>query len=442
MAGLGLEVNKITFHTYRSDSTWLSAALFSTALENVTARQSILINELAPRLLTVDIARAITDEFPQFESLLQLWQTGDEIAFPTLGGSARFPTNLRWGELRTIWVDFVRCTLRNLAKHPDFIDEAEHTVQSWKPTLPGERSATPWDPDVNNWRYDAASLAAAHPLLWDIPNLEASTNLALLAEPDPLGKRKWKARSNVDLYAHSAASIAIRFLESVSSAVQARVRQIILLEDRVTVANSPSHVQGLLPFYRANPRLHIQRVVNVWEVGITPETRFAIEPLRISAITKSLGCWILETMRLQGQIPEGSFQLILDGNPTLDITSEAFRLMMHGAALHNALNELFDRQVLPRPSLLHSSRNRAFAYHYNGLYEALRKLGDGQCASWIDCNFEIGTMPDTQSLIEERSGWSVEDWEHEWNEHLLQEFETGDPLPPYRELHPVSIAYW
>jgi hypothetical protein len=421
--------------------TWYytsSAAVFSTALENVTARQSLLINELAPRLLTIDTARALADEFPQFESLLQIWEAGEGIYVPTVGGSANFPINLCWGELRSVWVDFVRCTLGRLAEHPNFNDEAERIVGSWKPNLHGERSTTPWDPESSSWRYNVTALAAARPHLWAIPDLEVSTNLGLLVQPYPREKTKWQKQWVQELYAHSAASVAIRFLESVPQTVRIQLRHIVLLEDRVTGANSPSHAQGLLSFYRANPRLRIQRVVNVWTVGITPETIFPIEPLRISAITKSLGCWILEALRLEEQgIPEGSFQLILDGNPLLDITSEAFRLMMRGTALYNALDELFNGQILPRPGLLHSSRSRAFASHYASLHGALQKLQNNQCASWIHCNFEVGAMPDSQSLVKERSGWSVEDWEHEWNEHMMQEFETGDPLPPYRELHPV-----
>ena len=67
--------------------------------------------------------------------------------------------------------------------------------------------------------------------------------------------------------AFSATSVGIRFLDSISPIILNRVRQVDLYEDRTSIAYAPSHAQGLIPFCRANQRLHIQQKVNVWTTG-------------------------------------------------------------------------------------------------------------------------------------------------------------------------------
>ncbi|KAF1973252.1 hypothetical protein BU23DRAFT_568547 [Bimuria novae-zelandiae CBS 107.79] len=117
-----------------------------------------------------------------------------------------------------------------------------------------------------------------------------------------------------------------------------------IVEDKVTLADAPSHARGLVPFCRFNPRAHVRRTVNIWTFAITHE---------------------------------------------------------------------FDN--IP-------------------LFQALKELQDGNCTSWIYCNFNTGTVPDVQSLLQDQFT--------EWNQVQEQPFETVALLPPFLDLHPYSIAYW
>jgi hypothetical protein len=52
--------------------------------------------------------------------------------------------------------------------------------------------------------------------------------------------------------------------------------------------------------------------------------------------------------------------------------------------------------------------------------------------SLIHCNFDMGTVPDRECLIRNRSGG---DWLHEWEDYQTQPFETEAPLPLFLDLH-------
>jgi hypothetical protein len=118
---------------------------------------------------------------------------------------------------------------------------------------------------------------------------------------------------------YSAASSAIQFLQSLHHDTGSQFRTIKLLEDKVSINNPPSHVQGLIPFGPRYSKLHIERSVNLWTAGICPGIEIRGErwlPLTASRITKSLGGSIFETLELR------SFRLTLDGRfPTRRLKS-------------------------------------------------------------------------------------------------------------------------
>jgi hypothetical protein len=389
----------------------------------------------------------MADRFPQFKPMLEIWEAGDRITVLGLHGRPFFPKNRCWGELTSVWVDFVRSMLKVLAHHPDFVEEAERAVEPWSPdylergsighpspktsllhdfqSFLGKTLGLQWLVPASNstWRYRPVALAAACPNLWAIPDLTASTRLGELAQPDPqcAPQETW-AIADRYLRRHSAASVAIRFLESVPQAAQAQIRHMVLLEDQPSIANSPSHAQGLLPFCRSNPQLYIQRVVDVWKVGLSPPTRNPVSPLFAGSVGLSLGRWILEASRLQELgMPDGSFQLVLHIDARLsDKTSEAFRAMAHFTSLHKALDVCYDRGILPRPGLLNSVRT--FDSHYEDLYAALEKLQSGRFGSLLHCDFDFGNLlDDPDRLIRERSGWSHEEWKREWTDYMMEE---------------------
>ena len=233
-------------------------------------------------------------------------------------------------------------------------------------------------------------------------------------------------------YAYSAASLAIRFFDSISEAARRDVREVILDEDQDSIANTPSHAQGLIPFCRHNLRMHIKRHVNLWTTGFSPDTMH-VEKVPAKIVTKSIGRWILETLELgRHGMPQGSFQLILDGDPLPAKTAEIFQVIQRDIAIQTALDICYDRGILPQPSWV-QRRFRA-GYVWEDLPRAIKKLQAGDYASLIQCNFDLGVAHDPEDLVKQRLDWSSQQWEDEWLRYEPGEYETEPPLPPFRSL--------
>jgi hypothetical protein len=115
-----------------------------------------------------------------------------------------------------------------------------------------------------------------------------------------------------------------------------------------SVANPASHTQGLIPFYRHNSKLRVERIVNLWTAGFYPNVAHRL-PAHI--VTKSFSRWIFETLDLQTHgMPSDAFHLILDGNPIPEKTSRVFEVVQRDAAFQAALEVCYNRGTSPRPS--------------------------------------------------------------------------------------------
>ncbi|KAF2023196.1 hypothetical protein EK21DRAFT_118982 [Setomelanomma holmii] len=60
-------------------------------------------------------------------------------------------------------------------------------------------------------------------------------------------------------------SFAIRYLQSLSPEVRKQIRNVVLEEDRMSVAGPQGHAQGLIPLCLENPLLRVEQKVNLWE---------------------------------------------------------------------------------------------------------------------------------------------------------------------------------
>ncbi|KAF2440239.1 hypothetical protein P171DRAFT_435072 [Karstenula rhodostoma CBS 690.94] len=410
-----------------------SAALFNKALAKITARQAALVNELAPCLLTSDTASILEKQFPRFQPMLNHWQTNGAILMPDLYGRMRFPTQPAWGEPRSEFVEFIWYALDIMSQHKDFVREAQHVAKVWTEK---ERGV-----GVCDWEQHITAIIASRPPFWAIYDVDKSTEMSAMVEPRYSELVNLWDNSFHMANQYSAASLAIRFFESLPRATWKDFRRIELVENQVSIADSPSHSRGLIPFCRFNPRAHIDRIVNVWKVAITHEYNTTVEPLQTSTIMKGLGRWILEAVQLpQRGMPEGSYRLVLDGNPTKTKSAEAHQAMNQAVGLQAALDLCFDRRIFSHPSWF--ERYSRHYYYWGTLYQALQELEHGKKKPLINCNFETGILPSLEKLIEDRVGWSVGDWLQEWEDHQTQPFETEAPLPAFLDLHPFSVASW
>jgi hypothetical protein len=150
-------------------------------------------------------------------------------------------------------------------------------------------------------------------------------------------------------YRFSAASVAIKFLSSIPSKLRLHLRHIRLLENNVCVAFPESHAQGLISYCVENPKLHIERRVNVWktiiqqpasdfaqsetvnDLGAAPEDQKTLAlcydhtGFSTVRITNNLALWVMEAAALiPAGMPKESFTLVLDGAPDDDVLSDVF----------------------------------------------------------------------------------------------------------------------
>jgi hypothetical protein len=286
-----------------------------------------------------------------------------------------------------------------------------------------------WTMDGDAWRCDPIEVVKAHSPSWSIPGSEEASRLWSLVSPVPQSRRTQFYDDFGTRFRYSAASLSIRFLQSNPTITLFRMRKIVLLEDYMSLTNSPSHAQGLVRFCRLN------RIVNLWRAGISPDDKPG-DPLRTSIISKAFGRWILEALELRKRgMPVGSFRLLLDGDPILEKASQIFEAVKGDVARQVALDLCYERNILPRPSWF--ERRRRFGYQWEGLPQAITDLQNGEYASFIECNFDLGAAYDPERLIEERVGWTAEEWEDEWAERGDDKFDTEAPLPPWRKLHPI-----
>jgi hypothetical protein len=297
-----------------------------------------------------------------------------------------------FGETRSVWNDFNQLVLSIISRHPDFTQYAEDVIL---------RVGHGFD------RANFMEVINQNPCPWTVYGTDEAMRFVRLVGPpdDSMSDEKTK-RKDGPLFRYSAASLAIRFLQSLHSDSQSQFRTITLLEDKASINNPPSHVQGLIPFCRRNPRLHIERALNLWTAGICFGMPF-IQGVRATMITRSLGGWIIEALELRDRgMPDGSFRLTLDGDPIPDMASQISGAVKRDASRQAALDICFDRHILPlpRPSWFTREGRLRGNYQWKRLPEAIAKLQSGDYAWLISCNFDLGAPCDPERLISDREG--------------------------------------
>ncbi|KAF6808806.1 hypothetical protein CSOJ01_07274 [Colletotrichum sojae] len=198
---------------------------------------------------------------------------------------------------------------------------------------------------------------------------------------------------------YSAASVAIRFLDSLSPDSRMSIRSIVLNEDQRSVAFSECHALGLIPYCRENMRLHIDRRVTIW---------------------------ILEDLELQAAgMPPGCFTLTLDGDSTC---SEIFQTVVRRDAVwQRAIDLCLERNILPAlawdvrrrdsrnivgfpPRLSHWARRNEW-YLFEAFPQAIEDILAGR--SFVKCSFELGDAwgetCDVERLIEENKSKTMDE---------------------------------
>ncbi|KAF2655915.1 hypothetical protein K491DRAFT_715765 [Lophiostoma macrostomum CBS 122681] len=421
MQGVALRVNKITFRTFWSLETHESAYLFMETLSSLYHTQKHVLNKLAHRLLTPNIMESAASQFPRLRPLLENWRLDSTLSSANgwLCDGILGEGNVGLGETRSNWVDFVSFTLNLISEHPEYANER----QSFKRE------------ELYCVEFDTLRMHQILARPWAILDKDMVESLADSED------RKWIPRTMDERYAYSAAAISIRFFESLSHATLSHIREVVIDEDQPSVAYTATHSRGLIPFCRDNPKLRIQRRVNPWTAGFCCDGQSGSLPAW--SVTETLGNWIMEALELEKRgMPLHSFQLILDGDPLPEKTTEIFGVVQRHVGLQSALEMCYDQGILRRPSWV--ERRLQIGYKWTDLPEVVKKLNAGEYSTLIHCNFDLGEPFDYTSFLEENvggcKGWTASDWTaavRHYN-HEPRHFHTEPPLPPWSALRAFS----
>ncbi|CAI6333024.1 unnamed protein product [Periconia digitata] len=421
-----LSLNNITFRTHHSKETDETAAHLHSSLSTVQGAKARLLDAMAPRFLTPDLSEAIAARYPRLQPLLDGWRSDPPLSLARYSMLLQDPRH-SWGEAPSLWNEFVDYTLKLLSELPNF---------------PHEPQSIWW----GMWNdYDAARLINMQlPPPWAILGVEEARQLqANVASATGIhGYRHSDSARNPDKslkYTYSAASLAIRFLESIPHTTRGHIRHVLLDEDQESIAHAPCHIQGLIPFCRSNPRMTIKRQVNLWTTCLYVDDPGFNAHYKGNKITWAIGSWLVEALRLTTLgMPRSSFQLFLDGAPLPELAHKVFVQVAANAVYHAATNILYNRGTFSRPSwAMHRMRGN---YCWEDLPQIYQDLTDGKLSYLISTSHDIFSYWTPEREIEERGAVSHERWLAGWWSGMFSRFHTKAPLAPVDQLRPGSLS--
>jgi len=424
MDGLALPANTITFSTFFSEKKRKSAGLFHAAISRQKQGKEMLTEFLGYKLYSSQMAMMATARYPMFEPYIT------SLASQT-GPFLRPRNGAPYGQPPSLWREFAEFAARQILEHEE--------ARTFLVGSPFEKAG----PVSTDAFFET----------WAIPD---DSDLEKFIQTH----RHAKDYMDYVKYTYSAASVAIRFLQSLSPRTLAQIRTIVLREDYESVAFPEDHARGLIPFCVENTQLRVERFVSLWQNAL-PVARqvdytgvdfcwlprvtdrsdsdmhlsdpewLRNDKLQARDVTRSIGTWIVEALRLPSLgMPEGSYTLIFDGDPMPEKSTAAFAVVQRDAAWQAAFTTRYPAGSTPERLWLHMCAQAG--YFFESLPGALQKITTA--SSLIRCNFDPGQLYSAESLADARIGWSLAEWEKDWDTHEPREFETESPFPPWYRL--------
>ncbi|MCJ1457863.1 hypothetical protein MMC28_008232 [Mycoblastus sanguinarius] len=395
------------------------------------------------RYKTPEFDAKVNLRYPQFESLLHqsldLLKRGvPTFSFSDCEGSS-------WGEADSVFYAFQGYMIELLSRDTDFLETLADFYDGPQrgfdidgcPSfdaldLSDKDSQASFYEQHRGWvesqrreRRERASFLRSMLLLsipehWTIPSEDVLAQINKVAQMntslDPYsGKRNSWERCD---WRFSAAAAAIHFFKSISQSTCLGIRNVVLHEDRRSVALPECHVLGLIPFCLQNPQLHIERRVNLWRTllaggfhrrlynhpatleemsGRDERARWEIYDQFCAINIGKICCrWISEASALPANgMPADSFSLVLDGDPTPDQSSEVFEIVKEDAAWQAAQAQWYTDQSLS-PGFM-ATRLGGF-YMCEVFPQAINDIVEGK--SFIRCNFHTGSLYDPKRVLD------------------------------------------
>ena len=456
MRGLPLSTNRVTFSSVYSESLRLRAGRLHKALMKLADSKrwllSMITRPLAGPLRPPEVIAEILQKFPQFEQ--KLLDAIEDTSPAQLGNCF----SNKEGQAASTHRAFINhalkvCSTSTIRAFVDsqfsgasstgstFIELAANWNLAEQPFLVRSRFLV-LEPDPWNIASEDV-IAELEEILVDTEFYDSHRRP--VTQQPPERRSFWKRVK----WRFSAAAAAIHFLKSVPLSLRLQIRDVLLLEDRESVAYPECHALGLIPFCVENSSLHVERRVSLWRnilpagcgVSLWDLTHSDYPPntiplvrdaLRSVSISDSFSEWITEALALPAAgMPPNAFSLVFDGHPTSEQSFRVFQVVKLEAAFQSAK----DLQEARWPeTLLNTGYVNAHFAKFETFPQVVRDIIEGR--SNISCNFPMGDIWDANELLAEYLSRTHGGWFDMWIEALRRvgRFQTAQPLPPWRDL--------
>ncbi|KAJ4142818.1 hypothetical protein NW754_010257 [Fusarium falciforme] len=445
---LPLRFNTVSFSTvyHPERSAW--AGRFHYQLDLQLSLQSNLLVRMAHRL-TPDMRSLITLKFPGFMPMLT--RTEEPVPRTTRHkeqsyfelGTYRCLNNLSTGQLRWEWYHENTCLVSQTITYALRLLAQSHgpeLTQLINKELP-RREATQDILEFLDKCYEP----------WAIPSQSVLATTGLELSDDRVWDRmnRWhkedyEKQRYREKFRFSAAAVAIRFLNSLSIHKRLQLRKMVLREDRAAIAQQERHARGLIPFCKENPRLRIERRVDVLNAIFQKSELSLMSSVPISSrdepniryelsshwITETVANWLLEGLAtVDAGMPADAFTLVLDSGPATDLCSDVFHNVVHRRlAWQTALERCYSQGILAPPS----PDNPEYTYCNvsQDLWQALDHLTNQ--TSVLRCNFNPGRPWNVDKIFNECSTWDIHKWRLSWSHSSdPRHYNVLPPLPDW-----------
>ncbi|KAI1162069.1 hypothetical protein F5B18DRAFT_411084 [Nemania serpens] len=431
MKGIALRANTITFRTFYSPEMSFRAVHFDNILEECLTQSAYLIGhedydirlDLGEPYIRYD--KHVFDEvlrvFPKCQPLLQLARIVEQesppyynqefmdLCFLLMDGN-----ETGWGEVPSAEREIARYAVEVALKLGGY-------SLSWRRSKPFGIQAK------RRYTIQARDLLEIQSTLmpWTIPT-EDELTYAIRKSLKPT----WQTGTVIGKKCYfSAAAVAIQFLHETAASTRRHLRKIVIHEDHVSVAHPECHAKGLVPFCRENPFLYIERRLDLWHTALCSFERMDWVALQAELSYFSQGSpnmfsgdvarWLVEAVDLfRTGMPEKSFRLVFDGNAAPEKASRVFQRLQRDAAWQEALEEACVRNLILVPSLC--AMRESTLYVREHFPRILRDITH-QSLSFIQCNFDIGSPCDIESIIDQNRNRPAEDWGDDWWEGVFED---------------------
>ncbi|KAK8067288.1 hypothetical protein PG997_014035 [Apiospora hydei] len=431
MDGLALRHNIVRFYTICSIETKHRANALFCLMKNMYSTEAELLHQARGRI-SPEAKQRMASRFPQFLHLIERFDVRPIVQEPDDGYGWTIVA-LPWEALR--YMDTNQYG-EALSVYRDFVTYALQSVLDTNP--PGNLDQT--------WLSRASRVLGMCHEPWRIPEDDDD-----VARRRQLLYREFPTPWDTGFYYRfSVAAACIRFLRSVPD-VRSHMRQVVLEEDRPSVPFAECHAQGLLPFLRETPKMHVTRRVNLWRNILQytetndPDRACARSSRRLLCkmqITPAIARWVVEHLDL----PEESFTLILDGDPVPQLSAQIFHeSVSRDLQWSRARAEAILRGLVPDDEFKDNDYDQGWRREYRRFPQAMADIIAGR-TSLIRCNFHPGYLGDPEEIIEIWRGIPKRDpflpvddpiysWQSEW--YSAWEKDTGDT-----DISPEEARIW